>query len=125
MNRARGDGGTPQRRFQRFPLEGSVRIYSSHAMWNAHLIDLSLRGVLVSEPDDWEGAILGSSYRVDLRIEGGVLIGMGVKLARIEPGQLGFACTKIDLDSFARLKRLVELNLGSVEMLGRELSGLG
>lgn len=116
--------GNERRRFHRFPLEGSVKLYSGTTMWASALLDMSLRGVLVARPADWTGE-LGSRYRLDLRLEGGVMIGMGVELARITPGQLGFACQKIDLDSFARLKRLIELNLGNTQVLNRELSALG
>ncbi len=115
---------TERRRFHRFPVAGTVRLYSGTAMWTTELLDLSLRGVLVSRPDDWSGDP-HSRFRLDLRIEGGLMIGMGVELMRIEDGALGFNCTRIDLDSFLRLKRLVELNLGSTEILNRELSALG
>ncbi len=116
--------GNERRRFHRFPVEGSVTIYSGSAMWSTRLIDMSLRGVLVDRPADWSGE-LGSRYRLDVRLEGGVMIGMGVELLRLANSHLGFACQKIDLDSFARLKRLIELNLGNTEVLNRELSALG
>lgn len=116
--------GQERRRFHRFPIEGSVKLYSGTTMWSTTLIDMSLRGVLVERPDDWK-ADLGTRYRLDLRLEGGVIIGMGVELSRIANGHLGFACQKIDLDSFARLKRLIELNLGNTSLLNRELSTLG
>jgi len=41
-----------------------------------------------------------------------------------EPERIGFACTHIDIDSAAHLRRLVELNLGNPELLARELSAL-
>lgn len=116
--------GNERRRFHRFPIEGMVKLYSGSAMWATTLVDLSMRGVLVERPTDWIGD-LGSRYRLDLRLEGGVMIAMGVELARIANGHLGFACLKIDLDSFSRLKRLVELNLGNTGILNRELSALG
>ena len=118
------DAEVVQRRFHRFPIDGSVRLYSGSAMWNTRLVDLSLAGVLVEQPPGWDGAI-GHRYRLDLRLEGGILIGMGVELARIDEAGLGFACSKIDLGSFTQLKRLIELNLGNVEVLRRELSDLG
>jgi hypothetical protein len=116
--------GHDRRRFSRFPVEGSVKLYSGTTMWSSQLIDMSLRGVLVERPEGWSGEI-GSRYRLDLRLEGGVMIAMGVELSRLANGHLGFACQKIDLDSFARLKRLVELNLGNTELLNRELAVLG
>ena len=116
--------GNERRKFHRFPLEGTVRLYSPNAMWSSTLLDLSLRGVLIERPADWTGAE-GQRYRLDVRLEGGVLIAMGTTLARICPQALGFTCERIDLDSFSRLKRMVELNLGNADVLNRELSALG
>lgn len=115
---------TERRRFRRFPIEGSVRLYSGSMMWSTELIDLSLRGVLVVEPAEWQGAA-GARFRVDLRLEGGVLIGMAVAFVGPRNGGLAFACNRIDIDSFTRLKRLVELNVGNTDILNRELGALG
>ena len=116
--------GNERRRFRRFPIEGSVRLYSPAAMWTSTLIDLSLRGVLIERPADWTGSE-GQGYRLDVRLEGGVMIAMGTRLQRICPDSLGFNCERIDLDSFSKLKRLVELNIGNSDVLNRELAVLG
>jgi hypothetical protein len=112
-----------RRRFQRFPVAGTVRLYSGNAMWTTALIDLSLRGALLFRPADWT-APAGTRYRLDVRLDGGVMISMGVQLVRVDADELAFACVRIDLDSFARLKRLVELNLGNADLLNRELQAL-
>lgn len=121
------DSGQPEadrRRFRRMPLEGSVRIYSGSAMWETDLLDLSLKGVLVARPEAWTGEP-GARFRMDLRVNGTLVISMGVEVARTEDARLAFAWDRIDLDSLARLKRLVELNLGRHELLHRELAALG
>jgi hypothetical protein len=112
-----------RRRFHRFPIAGSVRLYSGSAMWSTELHDMSLRGVLVARPDAWTAET--GRFRLDVRLEGGLMIGMGVELVRVCERELAFSCLKIDLDSFTRLKRFIELNLGNTEILGRELSQLG
>lgn len=112
------------RRHSRFPLEGQVRIYSGSAMWQAQLVDLAIRGALVSRPSGFDG-LIGNRYRLDVRLEGGPMIAMAVSLARIDAAVAGFNCERIDLDSFLRLKRTIELNLGNAELLNRELSSLG
>jgi hypothetical protein len=122
MTAADANGG--QRRYSRFPLEGSVRIYSGSAMWHANLIDLSIRGALVTRPEGFQ-ASPASRFRLDLRLEGGPIIGMAVSLSRLEPQALAFNCERIDLDSFLRLKRTIELNLGNASLLSRELEALG
>jgi len=115
--------GNERRRFHRFPVEGSVRLYSPKAMWTSELIDLCLRGCLISRPEDFEPNG-GNRFRLDIRLGGGVMIGMTCTLARAHNGSLAFACEKIDLDSFTKLKRLVEINLGNAELLYRELGEL-
>ncbi|SDD95451.1 PilZ domain-containing protein [Aquimonas voraii] len=112
------------RRHSRFPIEGAVRIYSGSAMWQSQLIDLAIRGALVSRPLGFDGRI-GNRYRLDVRLEGGPMIAMAVSLARLDNVAAGFSCERIDLDSFLRLKRTIELNLGNAELLNRELSALG
>ena len=113
-----------RRRFQRFHFEGTVKLYSDKAMWETKLTDISLKGVLIERPVDWNGKT-GTSYRMDLRINNSVIISMGVIAAHVMPHRVGFQWQKIDLDSFAQLKRLVELNLGDPAILNRELSALG
>jgi hypothetical protein len=113
-----------RRRFQRFHFEGTVKLYSDKAMWETKLTDISLKGVLIERPADWKGKT-GTSYRMDLRINNSVIISMGVITAHVMPHRVGFQWQKIDLDSFAQLKRLVELNLGDPAILNRELSALG
>jgi hypothetical protein len=116
--------GAERRRFHRFSFEGTVRLYSGTAMWETKLVDISLKGVLIERPADWNGKV-GGTYRMDLRINHSVIISMGVTTAHVMPHRLGFKWEKIDLDSFSQLKRLVELNLGDPEILNRELSALG
>ncbi|HVH34221.1 PilZ domain-containing protein [Tahibacter sp. UC22_41] len=118
------DSAAERRRFQRFNFEGTVRLYSGSAMWETKLVDVSLKGVLIERPVDWSGKI-GGGYRMDLRINNSVIISMGVSIAHIMPHRLGCRWEKIDLDSFAQLKRLIELNLGDPALLNRELSALG
>lgn len=123
MNQPQGSGAE-RRRFHRFSFEGTVRLYSGTAMWETKLVDISLKGVLIERPLNWNGKV-GGTYRMDLRINNSVIISMGVTTAHIMPHRLGFKWEKIDLDSFAQLKRLVELNLGDPEILNRERSSLG
>jgi hypothetical protein len=113
-----------RRRFRRFTFEGMVKLYSDKAMWETRLVDISLKGVLIERPVDWNGKV-GARFRMDLRINHSVIISMGVTTAHVMPHRIGFQWQKIDLDSFAELKRLVELNLGDPALLNRELSALG
>lgn len=113
-----------RRRFHRFDFEARVHLYSGSRAWESELIDISLKGALLRRPDDWDGKS-GESYRIEIRLEGGVVISMSVSVAHVAIDRIGFICERIDMDSFVHLKRLVELNLGDPALLSRELSGLG
>jgi hypothetical protein len=113
-----------QRRFHRIPFDGQARLYSSVAMWETSVIDLSLRGALVKKPPSWEGR-KGMNLRLELRLPAMVIISMGVIAANVAEDSIGLRVERLDFDSFAHLKRMVELNLGESELLNRELTALG
>ncbi len=113
-----------QRRFQRIPFDGQARLYSSVAMWETSVIDLSLRGALIKKPASWEGK-KGMNLRLELRLPAMVIISMGVTAANVTDESIGLRVERMDFDSFSHLKRMVELNLGEAELLNRELSALG
>jgi hypothetical protein len=113
-----------QRRFTRFQFDGQARIFSSTAMWETEVIDLSLRGVLMRRPDNFDGKT-GNNYRIELRLAGSAIISMAVTLANQSADTLGLRAEHLDWNSFLHLKRLIELNLGDSDSLYRELSALG
>ena len=118
------NSGSERRRFHRFSFEGSVKLYSDRAMWDAELIDISLKGALTTRPAAWSSK-LNSMHRIEVRLADGIKISMGASSAHNTDTQIGFRWEKIDLDSFTQLKRLIELNLGDPERLNAELSALG
>jgi hypothetical protein len=50
---------------------------------------------------------------------------MEVTLAHIKPPNAGFLCKNIDIESIAHLRRLMELNLGDMDLVNREIADLG
>lgn len=118
---------TPERRrFSRIPFEAFAHLKSPQGdlYLNCEVIDISLKGVLVKRPTDWEGKLV-DPYQIDLLLEGGnIVIKMQTLVAHIDDNYLGFDCENIDLDSITHLKRLVELNLGDEGLLHRELHAL-
>ena len=113
------------RLFTRIPFEASVQIISPEDTWDCDLIDISLKGVLVSQPESWGGA-LDDPFLLELKLHNSdTIIRMDVSVAHIESSHIGFRCEHIDLDSITHLRRLVELNVGDTEILNRELTALG
>ncbi len=119
----RPGNGRDRRQFQRLPLEGAVTLYARNGSWPAELADLSLRGVLVHRPANCP-AEPGARFRMDLRVFDSLPVSMGVALVRADDTHLAFTWDRMDLDSFARLKRVLELNLPQPELLYRELAEL-
>ncbi|MEW5509677.1 MULTISPECIES: PilZ domain-containing protein [Pseudomonas] len=112
-----------RRRFRRIAFDARTTIAQNGWNWPVQLVDLSLKGLLVQRPDDWQGNRT-ESFDVDIRLDPQAHIKMQVKLAHDDHGQLGFVCEHIDLDSISHLRRLIELNLGDQEELERELGAL-
>lgn len=112
------------RHHQRILFETPVRIIIKGEKLESTAIDISLKGALITRPDNWsaepgENGIL----QIDLN-NGATTIEMEVTIAHCEGHKVGFHCDHIDIDSITHLRRLVELNLGDEEMLERELAHL-
>lgn len=112
-----------RRLFQRIHFDADVRLYSDRAMWPTRLLDISLKGALLERPEGWE-SVLGKIQRLEIRMHTTLVISVNAHVAHIGPTTLGYRFQRIDLDSFVRLKRLIELNLGDPQLLNRELSNL-
>ncbi|TWI54299.1 PilZ domain-containing protein [Pseudomonas duriflava] len=113
-----------RRRFKRFPFDATADISQGVQRWSAPVHDISLKGVLIQKPLDWQGE-QQQSFEINIQLDTETQVCMQAELAHVEADQLGFACQKIDLDSISHLRRLVELNLGDETLLGRELAALG
>ena len=116
------DDNTPEkRRFQRIQFDAPCEIYWQDDMQTAEVLDISLKGVLVSRPAGW-AASEGEPCEITIHLnDHESAIVMAVTLRHLEPDRLGFKIEYIDLESASHLKRLVELNLGDAELLEREL----
>ncbi|WP_037354595.1 PilZ domain-containing protein [Salinivibrio socompensis] len=93
--------------------------------WHAQVLDLSLKGVLLSRPENWQAdpeynAFLLVFYLHDSDVE----LDMDCILVNNCKNYLHLYIDHIDIDSVSHLKRLVELNVGNDELLHRELAQL-
>lgn len=113
-----------RRRFQRIDFDASTELVQGERRWAVELHDLSLKGLLVHRPDDWD-LQPGLPLTACIRLADDVQVSMDVLLVRDHDGLLGLACQHIDLESMSHLRRLVELNLGDTALLERELAALG
>ena len=122
---ASGAQATERRRFSRIPFEAAVRLRHPQGQWTGKLIDISLRGILITRPQSWLTPENGN-FLIEINAPGNTFhIRMEMRLAHERGQELGFECQHIDLDSISHLRRLVELNLGSDDILQREFAELG
>lgn len=113
-----------KRKFSRFAFDSSIILEKNGQKWQSLLHDISLRGVLVSKPENWDDDNEGD-FKVFIQLDNSEIeINMDVKLAHAENHHLGFSCERIDLDSITNLRRLVELNLADEKLLEREISNM-
>ena len=112
-----------RRRFSRIPFDAPVRLHQDHWQAQAQLLDISLRGLLIMQPDNWAQADTGQTFQVIIELSGLEQIHMEAQLAFAREGLLGLEARHLDLDSTSHLKQLILLNLGE-DALERELAAL-
>ncbi len=111
------------RRFKRIPFSAAIRFVQGEKALESTLIDISLKGVLAQKPREWQGA-RGDHRILELLLDGDVSIKMDAVVAHVSETRVGFEWKDIELEGFTHLRRLLSLNVGSEELLKRELSAL-
>ncbi len=115
--------GSERRRFSRVRFDTAATLAQEGSAYHAHLLDISLNGVLVETPDNYE-------FRADKPVDLSIILSdeaeiqMQVALVHSSSDYLGFRCESIDVDSIAHLRRLIELNLDDPAASERVLSEL-
>lgn len=112
-----------QRIFSRISFDAQTNITGNGKQWTTTLLDISLKGALVSMPENWD-ADIGSTFELSISLSEDITIFMSATVAHIENRHIGFHCEHIDLESITHLRRIVELNTGNEDLLNRELSAL-
>ncbi|EWH12186.1 hypothetical protein DS2_00645 [Catenovulum agarivorans DS-2] len=119
-----------RRHFTRIFFAIPAQLSNKQNCWDVNLIDLSLKGALVSLPENNQQANLQSqSEQTNFELifelpNSDVTIEMQVTIAHIAQSYIGLECKQIDIDSAAHLKRLLQLNMADETLLSRELENL-
>lgn len=112
-----------RRHFSRINFDAWAELRQGTRLWRAAVVDLSLRGLLVREPADWDAR--DETLHAAIELDQSAIIHMNVRCRHRQDGVIGFVCEHVDLESASLLRRLVELNLGDADLLERELGALG
>lgn len=113
-----------KRQFTRVGFDASAHLIHKEQDWPTHLLDISLKGALIEQPDQSdlnlgdkiELNLLLSDEETEIFIQGHV--------AHKEARHIGIECEQLDVDSASHLRRLIELNTGNASLLERELEAL-
>lgn len=112
-----------RRRFSRVKFSVPVTLLQGDHQWQAELLDISLKGLLVEMPAtahcDKRMSLIAS-----IPLSDQALIEMMVHPAHQDNNLLGLRCVSIDMESISHLRRLVELNLIDPSAAERELNEL-
>ncbi|MDD2759104.1 MAG: PilZ domain-containing protein [Methylomonas sp.] len=112
-----------KRRFQRIFYRAEASLLGDGLTLPCRIVDISLKGCLL-EFGQSLAETAGGLYALALKLSEEVTIGMKLRLVHRAGALAGFECVYIDIDSMTNLRRLVELNLGDSELLGRDLNAL-
>jgi len=118
--------GTEKRHFTRIPFQADATLFSPAAKksWPCALLDISLKGLKVSRPSEWQGAEHDHLVMELLLAPHDIKIKIQTEVIYIGKSIIGMENSYIDVDSATHLHRLIELNLGDSDMLKREYGEL-
>ena len=112
-----------RRLFTRVDFDACVKITQNKVLIQAHLIDISLNGLLIKTPESYD-LRADETAQVSIALSQDDDINMVVSLVHSSERVLGFRCETIDMESITHLRRLLELNIGEEGASDRVLSQL-
>ncbi|WP_223787816.1 PilZ domain-containing protein [Marinicella meishanensis] len=112
-----------RRRFTRIPMNKTVTLFSGMEALSSQILDISLKGVLLQCPDD-RTLKPGDIYRLSIPVENSPAIIMNIQVVHTNGERFGAEWTQIDMDSFAVLKRTIELNIKEKDNLRQDIKTL-
>jgi hypothetical protein len=112
-----------RRRFSRIDFDARVEITQGEKNWQAQLLDISLKGLLLAKLGHYQ-LQSATPLLVKIILSDQTSIMMYAQVVHQTLEQLHLACVTIDIDSISHLRRLIELNIGDANAAERELSEL-
>lgn len=116
---------TEDRHSHRVNFDCLVEFTTSECSHVCELVDISLNGALIAA---CSGATPGAGTPCQLTINLDdankvQIIMIGIVAHKIE-NRVGIHCESIDIDSMKHLRKLIEYNLGNVELVNRDFEAL-
>ncbi len=106
-------------------LHGYMVAEAGGAQVPVKILDLSLKGALLEMHDGQEiNVFVGEHLQCFFSLDATSKITMHMVCRHVSGKRLGLECFSIDAASISHLKRLIEFNVGSSELINRELKEL-
>jgi hypothetical protein len=112
-----------RRRHHRIGLEAQVLVTDGTVVHTGSLCDIALRGLLVRFESGWSPT-MNALHPLSIWFGASTSISLEGRVMHSDAGRAGIRIERIELFDAARLRRLVELNLGEPALLDRELMAL-
>ena len=112
-----------RRRFKRFRFASVIRVKHGDSVRDCALLDVSFRGFLARCPATWLPSE-GDRLRVEWRLAELITLELDAVVMHLDEDRIGCTWEARDAQSFAHLKRLVEMNLVNPKLVARELASL-
>ena len=109
-----------RRAFTRLAISAPVNVTQGDSVWNLELIDLSLTGLAVTEPDDF-GADYGHPFSFNLTLAPNEKLQLQGHLVHMEPGCIGFDIGQLDKAQLTPLSQLLSERIGA-DLIEAELN---
>ena len=111
-----------RRNFQRVPFATKAEITCEEKKFRGELLDISLQGALI-EGEEIIPFETGNICELLIHLSGSeITLQFDVNFVHREDKKLGFRFIGEDTETMTHLKRLLELNIGSSEILDKEIS---
>ncbi len=111
-----------RRKFQRVPFATEAEISCNKNIYKGELLDISLQGALVQGKGEIQ-LQKGNSCELSVHLlDSEITMKFDALLVHMYEDKFGFKFTGGDTDTVTHLKRLLELNIGSSEVIDREIS---
>lgn len=113
-----------ERHFTRVKFATRTRVEIGGTWHEAQIVDISLKGALVSVPDDLPLAA-GLPCNVEIHLDpADLVLPFGGEIVHYHERLAGIKFTHIAIDSMIHLRRLVELNSSDPDRVRTELNSL-
>lgn len=105
-------GGAGATSFTRLALDRLIEVRQGSKVWPLQLLDISLTGLGVTEPQEWD-ADYSHPFSFMLQLDSGQELEFHAHLVHIDPGHMGFELGHLDPETLAALAGLLTATLGS------------